>query len=98
MRRVVIAAVVIGLSGCSFGAGTIDHKKAENLARKVAGGNSKVALKSVSCPSGIKLKKGATFDCDVVYGNGAKATITLHQLDDNGRVETGLRDIRLQRK
>jgi hypothetical protein len=98
VRRLAIGALLIGLSGCSFGAGTIDHKKAEDLARKVAGAGGKAPLKSVSCPGGIKLKKGSTFDCSVVYANGAKATITLHQLDDNGRVETGVGDIRLQRK
>jgi hypothetical protein len=89
--------VVLGLAGCSASTGgtTIDHKKAEGVARKVADSGT-IRLKSVSCPSGIDAKKGADFDCDLVYEDGTKGTITIHQTDDSGGVRTAGTDVHIQ--
>ena len=97
MRSAVIACLVVGLAGCSVSAGgtTIDQKKAEGIARKVADSGT-IRLKSVSCPSGIDAKKGADFDCDLVYEDGTKGTITIHQTDDKGGVRTGGTDVHIQ--
>jgi hypothetical protein len=84
------ASLVVLVAGC--GDTTIDQKGAEKLARQVAD-SGQIRLKTVSCPSGLKAKKGASFDCDLVYADGTKATITLHQLDDTGHVRTTGRDI-----
>ena len=96
MRRVFAVSLALPLvlaAGCGS-ADTIDHKKAEELARKVAD-SGRVRLKSVSCPSGQKLKKGATFDCDLVYAEGTKGTITIHQTDDKGGIRTAGTDIHI---
>ena len=94
MRKAFTAVAVTGslvaLTGC--GETKIDKGKAEGLARKVAGSGT-VTLKTVSCPSGLAAKKGATFDCNLVYADGAKGTITIHQTDDSGNVRTGGTDI-----
>jgi hypothetical protein len=94
VRRLVTlplaASLVVLVAGC--GDITIDQKGAEGLAKKV-GNSGQVQLKSVSCPSGLKAKKGASFDCNLVYQDGTKATITLHQLDDKGHVRTTGADI-----
>ena len=97
MRSVVVACLAIALAGCSVSTGgtTIDHKKAEDVARKVADSGS-VRLKSVSCPSGLDAKKGADFDCDLVYADGTKGTITIHQTDDKGGVSTSGTDVHIQ--
>ena len=97
MRSVVIACLVVGLAGCSASTGgiTIDHEKAEGVARKVADSGT-IRLKSVSCPSGIDAKKGADFDCDLVYEDGTKGTITIHQTDDKGSVRTSGTDVHVQ--
>ena len=92
MRRVLALVVVVLLAGC--GDRTIDHEKAEELARKIAD-SGRVRLKSVSCPTGVKAKKGDTFDCDLVYAEGTRGTITIHQTDDKGSIRTAGRDIRL---
>jgi len=78
--------------GCGTGKFTIDHKKAEDLARQV--GAFRGAVKSASCPSGIKAKKGDDFDCTLVYADGVRRTITIHQLDDKGRIRTSAADVR----
>ena len=83
--------MALAAAGCSTGQLQIDHKKAEGLARQIA--SSKAPVKSVSCPSGLKAKKGADFDCDVRYANGATGTIRIHQLDDKGRIRTSASDL-----
>jgi hypothetical protein len=96
VRRLLTVPLAVALAAMIAGCGetTIDQKGAENLARKVAN-SGQVKLKSVSCPSGLKAKKGANFDCDLVYADGAKGTITLHQLDDKGHVRTTGADIHI---
>jgi Domain of unknown function (DUF4333) len=79
-------------SGCSTATHQIDHKKAEGLARQI--GALKGAVKSASCPTGVKLEKGRNFDCKLVYADGRTGTITIHQLDGKGRIETAGRDLR----
>src|SRR3954451_1090151 len=93
VRLVLTAALAIALAaaGCGTGRIEIDHKKAEGLARKIA--STKAPVKSVSCPSGLKARKGADFDCDVRYVNGATGTIRIHQLDDKGRIRTSASDV-----
>jgi hypothetical protein len=91
---VPLALSVVLLAGCGDGR-TIDHKRAEELARKVANMTGQVDVKSVSCPSGEKLKRGAGFDCDLVYTEGTKAKITIHQLDDKGTIRTTATDIHI---
>jgi hypothetical protein len=100
--RLLLAAALataFAASGCSASVSTgdikIDNKKAEGLARQIAG-SGRVPLKSVSCPSGLKAKKGADFDCDLVYTDGTTGTITLHQLDDKGRLRTAATDIHIK--
>jgi hypothetical protein len=98
VRRPATAALVLALAatvaGCSTGEIKIDQKKAEDLAKKIAD-SGRVRVKSVSCPGDLKAKKGADFECDIVYADGQKATITMHQLDDKGRIRTAGTDIHL---
>jgi hypothetical protein len=84
-------ATLLAASGCSTGQLQIDHKKAEDLARQI--GAVKGAVRSASCPSGVKAKKGADFDCKLVYADGRTGTITVHQLDDKGRIRTSAADV-----
>jgi hypothetical protein len=95
-RPVVIplaAALVAAIAGC--GEVKIDSGKAEGLAKKVAGSGT-VKLTSASCPDDIKAKKGADFDCDLVYADGTKGTITIHQENDDGSIRTAGTDIHIQ--
>jgi Domain of unknown function (DUF4333) len=93
VRKLVTLSVTtaVAVSGCSTATHEIDHKKAEGLAQQI--GTVKGTVKSASCPSGVKLKKGATFDCKLVYTSGRSATISIHQVDDKGRIETSGTDL-----
>jgi hypothetical protein len=84
-------ATVLLTSGCGSGRLEIDHEKAEGLARQI--GAVKGAVKSASCPSGIRAKKGDDFDCKLTYTDGVRRTITIHQLDDKGRIRTSAADV-----
>jgi hypothetical protein len=98
MRRFLAVSLAVPLllaGGCSSGEIKIDQKKAEGLARQIAGSGT-VAVKTVSCPRGLKAKKGADFDCNLVYADGTKGTITLHQVDDKGRLHTSGTDIHIE--
>jgi hypothetical protein len=86
------ALAAIALTGC--GETKIDQGKTEDLAKQVANSGS-VKLKSVSCPSDLKAQKGKDFDCDLVYQDGAKGTITIHQKDDSGNITTSAGDIHI---
>jgi hypothetical protein len=94
LRRLLTGPLAVALVALIAGCGetTIDQKGAEDLAKKVAA-SAGVKLKSVSCPSGLKAKKGADFDCKLVARDGSKGTITVHQLDDKGHVRTSASDI-----
>ena len=97
MRRLaaipLATALVVAISGC--GEVKIDSGKAEGLAKKVAGSGT-VKLTSVSCPDNIKAKKGADFDCNLVYADGTTGTITIHQQNDTGSIQTAGTDIHIQ--
>jgi hypothetical protein len=84
-------ALVVAIAGC--GEVKIDSGKAEDLVRKVA---AKGQLKTVTCPEDVKAEKGATFDCDLVLADGTKATLTIHQEDDQGKIRTGPGDLHVQ--
>jgi hypothetical protein len=81
------------IAGC--GEIKIDSGKAEDLARKIAG-SGKIELTSVTCPDDVKAKKGADFECDLVYAEGTKGTITIHQTDDEGAIRTAGTDIKIE--
>ena len=93
MRSLVAIAVAGAFlaGGCGTGRLEIDHKKAEDLARRI--GAVKGPVKSASCPKGLKTKKGADFDCTLVYVSGRTGTIRIHQLDDKGRIRTSAADV-----
>jgi hypothetical protein len=97
VRRLLTVPLAVALVALIAGCGEtkIDQKGAEDLAKKVANSGT-VKLKTVACPSDLKAKKGADFDCDLIYEDGTKATITLHQLDDKGHVRTTGGDIHLK--
>ena len=41
---------------------------------------------TVTCPSSIEAKAGATFDCEIVTATGATGVVTATQTDDKGNI------------
>jgi hypothetical protein len=89
----ISAVLAVSLAAC--GETKIDSGKAESLIKKAAV-NAGVPVKTVSCPDNVKAKKGADFDCELTATDGSKATITVHQTDDNGNITTSAKDVHPQ--
>ena len=49
--------------------------------------------KSVRCPSGVRIVKGGTFDCNIVLADGVPATVTVHMTDAIGDIDISKTDI-----
>jgi hypothetical protein len=81
------ACLALPLIGC--GERVIDQKKAEQYVRNglLSQGVAASRIKSVSCPSGVKVKQGKTFDCTATDTSGQSIRITLRMLDDKGTVK-----------
>ena len=85
-----LAAGLLALAGC--GGGKVSASKVESTLRleippftTVVGGKPNHRITSVSCPSGVKRKKGKTFACDVALSDGLRGKATVTQLDSNGQ-------------
>ena len=87
----IIAVAALLVAGCSLNTTEIDAGQAEQF---VKGAFPKPA-RSVSCPGGVKVKKGGTFTCKAVDATGKRYEVTLHMVDGNGRVTVGKGDFKL---
>ena len=83
---VVVAALVLALSGCSFSA-SVGTKKVSSadLERQVASKSAEndLVTSSVDCPAGLEATVGAVAQCDVL-ANGLKYTATVKTTEVNG--------------
>ena len=98
--RVVVLAALPGfaLAGCTT---TIDNGKAENLIRQSVSSAGNYKVKSVSCPSGVTAKAGATFACKLTVrrvsdGSERSGRVTIHMTDSSGHVDISSSDYHLQ--
>jgi hypothetical protein len=91
-RRPPVAAVLalFAIAGAGCGDREIDRAKAEAFAL----GAIRPAPRTVSCPKGVKVEKGKTFECHVTTTDGTPATITMHIADDDGKVTVGAGDLK----
>lgn len=83
MRPWCAAFAALALAGCST---TIDGKKGEKQIKALIEKRSDAQVKSVSCPSGMKPKKGDTFTCKVTAQDGSKGDVLVTEVDDKGKV------------
>jgi hypothetical protein len=86
----VALALATGLVAC--GGTEIDSGKAEKL---IQDSGLQPPPQKVDCPDGVEAKKGATFECTITFGGGRPAAVvTVHILDDKGRIRLGPGDFR----
>jgi hypothetical protein len=82
---VALALAVFLVSGC--GETVIDSAKTEGAIEENLEKSVGQKVSSVECPSGVEVKKGATFDCTVSLENGKTETATLKILNSDADVE-----------
>ena len=84
-----IAGVVVALASATAIAGCakeIDNKDAEAFLTDSISKQTGSTIKAVSCPDGISLKRGDTFDCSVTAADGTSGTVTVTQTNGDGGV------------
>src|SRR3954453_3868137 len=84
----VMAAVA--MAGCDVSTTEIDSKQAEDFVK----GAFEKPPRSVKCRSGVEAKKGGTLTCKAVNSTGKRYDVTLHMVDDQGRVTVGTKDFK----
>lgn len=79
---VLVAVCAVGLSAC----GGLDHQKIAASIQQDITNNGGTSVKSVTCPRGIELEAGKSFECIGATDNGYTFTIPVQQRDANGNV------------
>jgi hypothetical protein len=88
----VLIAAGIAASGC---ASTIDEGKAADFVKKSFDNRDSVKIRDASCPKDVEARKGKTFVCRVTWVDGDTGTVTLHMTSDDGKVQFGQDDVRV---
>ena len=81
----VIAAGALAFAGCGdkkLDTDKLEGKIKDGIEQQVSG----VKIKSVDCPSDVKVKKGDTFNCKATTNSGQSANVKVTQQDDEGNV------------
>lgn len=94
LRRLLLAgalcAALLGLVAC--GETVIDDAKTEGALKQNLESIGP-PVTAVSCPSGVEVVAGTTFECEVTRAGGRKQTATLRIVNEDADVEvTGLRN------
>jgi hypothetical protein len=86
-HRLLLPLLAVGafaVTGC--GDKKLDTDKLEGKIQDGIEKQAGVKIKSVDCPSDVKVKKGDTFTCKATTNSGPKANVKVTQQDDKGNV------------
>lgn len=81
----VLALGALAFAGCGdkkLDTDKLEGKIKDGIEKQVSG----VKIKSVDCPSDVKVKKGDTFNCKATTQSGQTANVKVTQQDDKGNV------------
>ena len=82
--KIVLLVPLIALAGC---AGTvIDSQKAEDAIADSVESATGVTVTSVTCPDGVDVEAGRSFECEVETANGSGAVAELEILNEDADV------------
>jgi len=76
---------VVGNRQTRLGRGKDVKIRPENAERLIQG-NSEKPLDSIRCPEGVRLRRGASFDCQVLGADGSRGVVTIVQVDNLGNI------------
>ncbi|HEU4598863.1 MAG TPA: DUF4333 domain-containing protein [Solirubrobacterales bacterium] len=88
-RIAAVLAIAVAALAAADGCGktVIDDAKTEGAIEHNLESGLNKKVKSVDCPSGVEVKKGAEFDCTVTLAGGKTETAVLRVLNDEADVE-----------
>jgi hypothetical protein len=84
VTAVMCLALVLLTAGC--GQSKLNTGKLESQIQKTLSDRTGFPIKSVSCPSDVKAKKGANFRCTVTTERNESVPVNVTQDDDKGGV------------
>jgi hypothetical protein len=84
LRAALALGLGLTLTAAACGQQTLDVAEVESTIGQRLTRDAKQKV-TVRCPEEVKIKKGDSFDCSAT-GKRGKTTVTVTQLDDNGRV------------
>jgi hypothetical protein len=74
------------VAGCGKTTRTLSAKKIETAIKRGIETNHRGVHVTVTCPSGVKVKKGDVFTCHVRATTGQAVDATITQIDNKGNV------------
>jgi hypothetical protein len=86
--RYIVAGAAVVLASCSFSASAGKTLNTDKAATEIAKGirqQTGVTVK-VKCPSGVKIKKGKTFNCTATRTDGPPLNVAVTMTDGKGNV------------
>ena len=86
MRRALVPLALLALLFAGCGETEIDADKAETFIAKTVEEQVGARVESVDCPSGLKAKKGETFECTVTGDDDSSGDTAVTEKDDEGNV------------
>ncbi len=81
---IALLAIAFAAAGC--GETVIDDVKAEGAIQSNLEKSLDAKIETVNCPSDLKVEKGQTFTCTVIFSDGKQATATLKILNKDADV------------
>ncbi len=85
LAGLLVALLVVGCSASVSLGGDLDTDKLEDKIRDEFAKTVQGKIE-VSCPSGVKVKEGATFECVATADDGSSRRVRVIQTDDEGNV------------
>lgn len=90
-RLVAVAVLAISMAACTK---TLDTDGLESQLKSQFEEQTDSVLASVECPNDVKAEAGGTFECTAEDESGATFTLTITQVNDQGRVDWEVTDAR----
>jgi hypothetical protein len=87
-RGLPVAAAVVALAGCGSDV-SWSASKVEGTVRTILTQQAGVSVRSVTCPSNVKIGKGVVAYCIATLGNGDTVRFSATQEDSSGHVHVG---------
>jgi hypothetical protein len=78
---VCVGAMMLAGCGSRLETSHVERSIKDGIAKQ-----TRLPVRSVSCPNDVKAKKGDTFRCTAVSAKGDRVVVLVTQLDDKGHV------------
>ncbi len=86
-RAAAVGMVAVSLAAIGCGKTVIDDEKTEGAIQHNLETSLGEKVRQVECPSGVEVKAGTDFECEVTLASGKTETATLKVINEDADVE-----------